>query len=126
MNRQVGFTLLEVLVALAVVAVAFAGIMRSIGQSADTSLVLREKILATWVAQNRLAEHQIKEDWPGAGTRSGTAELAGREWRWKEKIINTELNNELRQIEIEISTPKDDHVLASLIGLLRKPTNTQP
>lgn len=124
MKRQRGFTLLEVLVALAVVAVAFAGIMRSIGQSADTSLYLRDKTLATWVAQNRLAEHHIKGDWPGTGTRTGTAELAGREWRWKEKVIATELNNQLRQVEIEVSIAKDDHVLATLIGLLRNPGRT--
>ncbi len=120
-----GFTLIEVLVALALVAIAFAAIMRSMAQSIDTTMVLRDKSYALWVAQNRLALHELGQNWPSLDTRDGTATMAGREWRWKEKVISTPLEN-LRRIEIEITAIENDYVLARLIGFLRKPSAKSP
>ncbi|GMR19977.1 MAG: type II secretion system minor pseudopilin GspI [Gammaproteobacteria bacterium] len=120
-----GFTLIEVLVALAVVAIAFAATMRSMAQSIDTTMVLRDKSYALWIAQNRLALHELGQDWPSLDTRDGTATMAGREWRWQEKVISTPLEN-LRRIEIEITAIESDYVLARLIGFLRKPSAKSP
>jgi type II secretion system protein I len=72
-----GFTLIEVLVALAILAVALAAAVRSTGVAADSTRQLKERLVATWVAQNRLAEYAVRPLFPDAGARQGTTE-AGR------------------------------------------------
>ena len=62
--RARGFTLVEVLVALAVLAIALAAVMRAMAQAVDTTVSLREHSVALWVAQNRLMEHEMRQDWP--------------------------------------------------------------
>ncbi|NDP43784.1 MAG: type II secretion system minor pseudopilin GspI, partial [Aromatoleum sp.] len=54
-----GFTLIEILVALAILAVALAAGMRAVAQSSDSATLLKQRTLALWVAQNRLAAAQV-------------------------------------------------------------------
>lgn len=119
-----GFTLIEVLVALAIVAVAFAAVHRAVGQSIDSSALLSNKTLALWVAQDRLAHHKITDEWPSTRTHEGTSEMSGREWRWKEKVSTTALKD-LRRVEIDVSS-EDGRELAHLVGYLRSPESKQP
>ena len=64
---QRGFTLVEVLVALAILATALAAASRVSVMMADSSAELRQRLLAGWTAQNRLAELQARRAWPGVG-----------------------------------------------------------
>jgi general secretion pathway protein I len=107
-----------VLVALAIIAVALAAGFRSIAQSADGATTLKARTLALWVAQNRLALAQIESPTPGPGSRSGSAEQAGKIFSWQETIGGTP-NPAFRKIEISVADPvAPDHVLARLIGYL--------
>lgn len=115
-----GFTLIEVLVALAVLAIALTAVMRTLAQSIDMSASLRDHNVALWVAQNRLAEHQIRKDWPAQDTTEGTTEMAGREWRWREQVSGTP-EPALRRIEIEVRAAQGDQALAHLVGFLARP-----
>jgi general secretion pathway protein I len=119
-KRNRGFTLVEVLVALAVIAIAFGAIMRTLAQSIDVSANLRDRALAMWVAQNRLARQQADRAWPSADTREGTDAMGGREWRWRELVANTP-DADLRRIEIQIRAIQGDAVLARLVGFLARP-----
>jgi len=117
--RHAGFTLVEVLVALAVLAIALAGIMRVTSQAISTSYTLRERNLALWVAQNRLVMHQLKRDWPDTDTVDGEAEMAGEKWFWREQVSATP-QKDMRRVEISvrrISDRKDS--LVNLAGYLR-------
>jgi general secretion pathway protein I len=115
-----GFTLIEVLMALTVLAIALAAILRTIGQSIDLTVDLRDRQLAAWVAQNRLITHQLQRDWPSATATDGTTELLGREWRWHEQVSTTP-EPALRRIEIEIRAATGEQQLARLIGFLEEP-----
>lgn len=120
LNKK-GFTLVEVLVALAVLTIALAAVMRALSQAIDTSSNLRDRAIAMWVAQNRLVTNQIQKDWPGLDTTEGTANMAGREWRWREQVLAAPGEPDLRQIHIEVRAPNGAQALARLIGFLPKP-----
>lgn len=120
MNRRHarGFTLIEVLVALAILAVALAAASRTSVMMADSSMELRQRLLAAWVAQNRLAELQARRAWPGTGTREGEAEQAGVKMVWREAVSTTP-NPSFRRVEIRVSAADGgDHALAQLTGFL--------
>jgi general secretion pathway protein I len=117
---MMGFTLVEVLVALAVIAIALTAVMQNFGQSVDTTVALRERTLALWVAQNQLAEHYIARDWPLPDTTEGTIQMVGREWRWRQKVLTTADDN-IRRVEIEIRATPEREALARLVGFLPKP-----
>lgn len=117
-RRRRGFTLIEILVALAIVAVALAAGMRAVAQSADAATLLKARTLALWVAQNRLAAAQLETPWPGVGLREGEAEQARAKFLWRETVSGTP-NPAFRKIEITVADPaQPDYALARLIGYL--------
>lgn len=117
-HRQ-GFTLVEVLVAVAIAAIAFVTVYQGLGQSIDAARELRDHGYAMWLAQNRLVEHQLKGDWPAIDTREGDTDYVGQKWHWQEKISGTP-ETDMRRVEITIARKPDSRTLATLVGFLRK------
>lgn len=103
LSCQKGFTLLESLIALAILAIALSAVLRA--TSASTSHVddLRQRVMADWVAQNRLALHAGRGDWLPVGTQQGEAVQAGLTFIWNEKIIATP-NPAFRRIEVNVAS----------------------
>ncbi|MBI3545466.1 MAG: type II secretion system minor pseudopilin GspI [Gammaproteobacteria bacterium] len=121
-----GFTLVEVLVALAVLAIALAALMRAMGQSIDVTAALRERNLALWVAQNRLSQHQMQQDWPSVDTIDGETEMAGEKWTWREQVSTTP-EPKMRRLEITIrKTGGGKENLATLVGFLANTKTATP
>lgn len=111
-----GFTLIEVLVALAILAVALAAAVRSASVAADGTLELKERLLATWVAQNRLAEYSARPQWPDIGTRAGNAEQGGVAFAWRETVTTTP-NPIFRRVEVHVYGPRaPERAVATLVG----------
>lgn len=82
-----GFTLVEVMVALFVVAVALPALMFQLGTQLSSTEVLRDKTLASWVAQDQLAIQRLQSAGNVSGELQGERLLAGREWPW---LLSTE------------------------------------
>ncbi|HLA70865.1 MAG TPA: type II secretion system minor pseudopilin GspI [Steroidobacteraceae bacterium] len=82
-----GFTLIEVLIALAVVALAVGALLGTITSAASNISYLRDKTLAEWVALNRLAEIRISQQMPDVGKRTGNTVMAGMRWQWEQEVI---------------------------------------
>ena len=101
-----GFTLLEVLVALAVVAVALAALLKGSGEHARNSAYLRDKTLAHWVALNKIAELQIQPEWPSIGKQHGTSEMGLTDWQWVTSVSNTP-DKDIRRLEVEVRYAED-------------------
>lgn len=76
------------------------------------------RLLAEWVAENRLALHAARGDWLPEGPQNGSDTEAGMRFSWREDISATP-NPAFRRIEISITTPEDaGHKLATLTGYL--------
>jgi general secretion pathway protein I len=89
MRRNDGFTLLEVLVALAIFAVVAASVYATSARSLRNAARLEDKTLATWIADNRITEMQLAPTPPGAGRENGEVELGGRRWQWQSEVEDT-------------------------------------
>ena len=117
-TRAPGFTLIEVLVALAIVAVALSAGMRALALGADGASSLKARTLALWVAENRLARAQLDLSAQGATAASGDETQAGMALAWRQ-TIGTTPNPAFRRIEIVVTEPgRPDYALARLVGYL--------
>jgi general secretion pathway protein I len=96
LSRQRGFTLLEVLVALAIVALGMAAVLETLSSSADTVVYLRDKTLANWVALNQIALLRISGQVPPPGKSDGDTDFAGRKWLWHEEVNTTQVPGMVR------------------------------
>ena len=121
-NLASGFTLVEVMVALAVVSIALPALMFSLHQQIDGTLYLRDKSIAHMVAANKLAEVRIMakaKEQLLKGKDGGTTELADREWDWQLNSTETELPNFYRiEIKVSVSGAQPDTALYTLVGFL--------
>jgi len=115
-----GFTLLEVLVALAVLALALAAGIKAAGSNIDNAAYLRDRTLAHWVAMNKLTEMQVFNKFPTAGsTERGSLLLAGSEWYWTvQTTVNKAFDPYLFNVaNIEVRHSEDaKQALATLVA----------
>ena len=117
-NPQSGFTLLEVLVALFILAITMAAVSRTASSSIHHVDALRTRVIADWVAQNRLATHQARGDFPAPGIQTGEEAQAGQSYPWQEEVIATP-NPTMRRIVVNVYAPDDaKHSLRELTGYL--------
>lgn len=123
-QRSRGFTLMEVLVALAIIATALGALIKTSGSNTSTLTHLRDKTLAHWVAMNKATELLVTNAWPSSGsTTTDVTKMADREWHWTLKVQSTE-DKDIRRFEIEVRhDSKDDNSLLTLTGFLARPSN---
>jgi general secretion pathway protein I len=96
-----GFTLIEVLVALAIVAVGVAAVLGALTSSANTVLYLRDKTFAQWVGLNQIATVRLSGQLQQPGNSDGDTEFAGRKWHWRQEVTSTEIPGVVR-IDIKV------------------------
>ena len=118
-----GFTLLEIMVALAILALALMAALRAGAAATQNTGEIRLRQLADWVALDRLEEHRARRDWLPVGMVSGETLQGNQRFRWEEKIGGTP-NAQFRRIEISVQAVESGdpgHALARVTGFLIKP-----
>jgi general secretion pathway protein I len=104
-RRQAGFTLIEVLVALAIVAIGMAAVLGALTSSADTISYLRDKTFAQWVALNQIATVRLSGQVAPVGNSDGDIDFAGRSWHWRQEVTATQIPGAVR-IDVRVR-PKE-------------------
>ena len=119
-KRSCGFTLIEVMVALAVLAIALAAVIEGVTAHVANATYLRDRTLAHWVAMNRAAELQLGSEWPSPGTTKGAALLADHEWFWTVIVYQTG-DTHVRRADIEVSNKDGGETLSKVIAYVGQP-----
>ena len=114
-----GFTLVEVVVALAIVAIGMLAVFKTIGDTTHNVSDLRDRSFATWIADNRITEIRISGEMPSVEETAGTVEYAGRRWHWVTKVSQTQVPG-LRRIDVSVRREGDAEgaALVSLAGFV--------
>lgn len=117
-RRARGFSLLELLVALAVFALVVLALLNLSGESVRTAVVVEERTLAAVVADNRAVESALLPLDALRAARTGRDELGGRRWRWTRTLVPTD-DAALVRVEIAVRPEGARHVAAEA-QLLRR------
>jgi general secretion pathway protein I len=115
--RPRGFTLIEVLAALVIVALGMLGVIQAVTQTARNGTYLREKTLAHWVAMNVITEQRLQASPPNVSESSDDVEFAGQRWRWTLTVTQTAVES-MRRMDVSVrpADKPDGDALASVSG----------
>ena len=113
-----GFTLIEVVVAVAVIAIGLMGAIKTVGTVTKNTALLNERVIATWVAQNAMASYELNIENDAEKETTGSEEVAGIEWYWTKTLVNTQ-DPGIQRVEIDVrrDDERDSQVYASLVSL---------
>ncbi|WP_148715301.1 type II secretion system minor pseudopilin GspI [Chitinolyticbacter meiyuanensis] len=115
-----GFTLVEVLVALAILAIALAAALRAASSSTEAAVTLRSRTLAGWVAQNQVNEMRARHFFPEIGRTEGKVEQGGEPFTWEMEVAASP-NRSFRRVEIKVYADQDKgYALATLVSYLAR------
>lgn len=111
-QKSHGFTLIEVMLALAVFSIAGIALLSTASNNARNIGYLESKMFANWVASNQLVAASLEVKWPPKNNLKGEVALAGRAWFWQQKVIKT-TDNDMRAIVMEVRLREDDELAIS-------------
>lgn len=115
-----GFTLIEVMVALAIVAFSLTAVAASMGQMIDTANAMRERTYASWIAQNEIAEMRLANVIPEVTSTSGEVDYAGTEWAWRAVVSETGVEN-LFRVDVTVSYAGSPDGIRTVSGFIGEP-----
>jgi general secretion pathway protein I len=118
-NGSRGFTLVEVVVALAIVAIGMLAVFKTIGDTVNNVSTLRDRSFAAWIADNRITELRLSGLMPSVDETTGDLEYAGRRWHWVARVSQTPVEG-LRRVDVRVRREGDapDSSLVSLAGFI--------
>ena len=109
-----GFTLIEILIAVAILAVALAATTRAASVATDGALETRQRVLATWAAENRVAELRARAVWPATATTRFHTDQGGMSLVVDETVSDTP-NPTIRRIDLAVADVRNpERVLTRL------------
>ena len=101
-DARAGFSLIELLVALAVFSLAAVALLNLAGESTRTAATLEERVMAGVIADNRTVEAVAPETPPAPGLSEGVDRLADRDWRWT-RLITATADPDILRVEVRVT-----------------------
>lgn len=121
-RKSPGFTLIETVVALLIVALGMTALYMQLSQHLSNAIYLRDKTLASWIASNLLTELGLESEWPEIGEEENAIEFANRQWWFRVEIEGTDVEN-LRRAEVSVALAEDpDRIIHTVAALIEPPT----
>jgi general secretion pathway protein I len=121
-RHERGFTMIEVLVALAIIAVALAASLRAVGSLASGEADLHRRLLAGWSADNELAQLRLTHAWPNIGSRSFDCSQGNLRLTCTDRVSATP-NPLFRRVEVLVASPGIRGDLAQMVTVMANETN---
>ncbi|MDE1181348.1 type II secretion system minor pseudopilin GspI [Paraburkholderia sp.] len=121
-RAQRGFTMIEVLVALAIIAIALAASLRAVGSLASGEADLHNRLLAGWSADNTLAQLRLAHSWPDVGAHSFDCSQGNLQLICTENVTSTP-NPVFRRVEVSVTMPGRRGNLAQMVTVVANETN---
>jgi general secretion pathway protein I len=121
-TKQIGFTLIEVMVAVAIFALAGGAIMKAVYEHLRSISTLEQITFATWVANNELSRSSLESriKWPLDKLKNGEEEMAGKTWYWTRSAEKT-ADATLYQVTVSVSLSEDsDTSITSVTSFMSK------
>lgn len=115
-----GFTLIEVLVALAIVALSLSAILASVSQQIRAAAAIQERSYANWVAQNKLTELRLTNELPEVGETDDEARFGEIDWALSTNISETGVENLLR-VDVAVSYADSGALVRTVTGFIGEP-----
>lgn len=106
-----GMTLLEVLLALVILATAGLAAMKAASGALNNQSYLQDKTFALWIASNQIAELKLQKQWPAERWLNDSTDFAGNTWHFRYQTVATG-NSNFKALDMEVSTEKDGKAYA--------------
>ena len=119
-RRTRAFTLVEVMVALAIIALSLTAIAAKMSRMIDTSNSMRERTYASWIAQNKITELRLANVLPEVTTTSGDIDYANSTWRWRAVVSESGIEN-LYRVDVEVFDASGDFLIRKVTGFIGEP-----
>ena len=119
-SRQAGFTLVEVMVALSIVALSLLAIAASMNQMIDAANTMRERTYASWIAQNKIAELRLANEQVDVSSTSGELDYANATWAWSADISETGIEGFFR-VDVSVTLAGSEYIIRTVTGFVGEP-----
>lgn len=115
-----GFTLLEVMIALVIVALSLTAVAASMSQMIFQAKMMRDRTYASWIAQNRIAEIRLAPATPDVGASNGEVQYANVDWSWRAVVSETGVDD-LYRIDVAVSFAGSGDNIRTVTGFVGPP-----
>ncbi len=121
MSRRLGgFTLVEVMVALSIVALSLLAIAASMNQMIDAANTMRERTYASWIAQNKIAELRLANEAVEVSSTSGELDYGNATWAWTADVSETGIEGFFR-IDVSVTLAGSEYIIRTVTGFVGEP-----
>ncbi len=119
-GRYGAFTLIEVMVALVIVAISLSAVIASISQMVQVATAMQERTYANWIAQNKITELRLSNAPPEVSRADDEVRFADMDWALTTNISETGVDN-LYRIDVPVSYAGSEQSIRTVSGFIGEP-----